>query len=90
MPQTYSLTILTVVADLEINTNLHFQALFRFYLETFSLSKIFIFFGVGEKSCSLFFAVSPNTKVPVNVNVPVLIDSVFAVHFSCLLIGTSI
>jgi hypothetical protein len=44
-PQRYSLTILTVVSGLEINRILRFQRLFRFYLNDFPLSKIFILFG---------------------------------------------
>ena len=47
--QRYSLTILTVIADLRINTILHFQRLFRFYFESFSLSKNFIIFRLKRK-----------------------------------------
>jgi|GEM_PF-2744687 len=47
--QRYSLTILTVIDGLKININLQFQVLFRFYLNDFSLSKIFILFQVERK-----------------------------------------
>ena len=47
--QRYSLTILTIIADSEFNKFLHFQRLFRFYLESFSLSKNFIIFWLKGK-----------------------------------------
>ena len=50
--QRYSLTILTVVSDSEINRFLQFQRLKIFYLESFSLSKIFIFFGVTTEGAN--------------------------------------
>ena len=52
MRQRYSLTILTVIADLEFNGFLQFQRLKIFYLESFSLSKVFIFFGVVREGAN--------------------------------------
>ena len=50
--QTCSLTILTVVFGLGINRFLQFQGLFFLYLESFSLSKVFIIFGVGREGAN--------------------------------------
>ena len=50
--QRYSLTILTVVSGLEINRFLQFQRLKIFYLESFSLSKVFIIFGVATEGAN--------------------------------------
>jgi len=47
--QRYSLTILTVIAESEINRFLQFQGLKFFYLESFSLSKFFIIFRLERK-----------------------------------------
>ena len=47
--QRYSLTILTVVFGRDINRFLQFLGLKIFYLESFCLSKVFIFFGVGRE-----------------------------------------
>ena len=52
MRQRYSLTILTVIADLEINRFLRFQVLKIFYLESFPLSKVFIFFRVAREGAN--------------------------------------
>ena len=49
-PERYSLTILTVSNGLKINSILHFQRLFWFYLNDFSLSKFFIIFRREGKS----------------------------------------
>ena len=46
------MTILTVVFGLGINRFLQFQRLKIFYLESFSLSKVFIFFGVGREGAN--------------------------------------
>ena len=46
------MTILTVVFGHGINRFLQFQRLKNFYLESFSLSKIFIFFGVGREGAN--------------------------------------
>jgi len=46
------LTILTVVSDLEINRFLQFQRLKIFYLDSFCLSKVFIFFGVATEGAN--------------------------------------
>ena len=50
--QRYSLTILTVVFGHGINRFLQFQGLKIFYLESFPLSKVFIFFGVGREGAN--------------------------------------
>ena len=43
------MTILTVVFGYGINRFLQFQRVKNFYLESFCLSKVFIFFGVGRE-----------------------------------------
>ena len=40
------------MSDLEINRFLQFQGLKIFYLESFCLSKVFIFFGVGREGAN--------------------------------------
>ena len=40
------------MSDSEINRFLQFQGLFFFYLESFSLSKVFIFFGVATEGAN--------------------------------------
>ena len=50
--QRYSLTILTVVFGYGINRFLQFQRVKNFYLESFCLSKVFIFFGVATEGAN--------------------------------------
>ena len=52
MRQRYSLTILTVVFGHGINRFLQFQRVKNFYLESFSLSKVFIIFGVATEGAN--------------------------------------
>ena len=61
------------MSDLEINRFLQFQGLKIFYLESFCLSKIFIFFGVGREGANtlarfLQGKTNGNGKTNLNVN----------------------
>ena len=65
------MTILTVVFGLEINRFLQFQRLKIFYLESFSLSKVFIIFGVvreGANSLARFLQGVDNENDNLNGN----------------------
>ena len=42
------------MSGLEINRFLQFQRLIFFYLESFTVSKIFIFFGVGSEGAAVW------------------------------------